>query len=84
MATTNTLDQYLELDADQFTESMAKALLHFSVTNEAKKRAAEYADKSDSGTITEEEKADYLRIIELDELLSVLHARARVLLAAKS
>lgn len=84
MATANTIDQYLELDPEEFTEPLARALLHFTVTDEAKRRAAEYADKSNFGTITDEEKSEYLRIIELDELLSVLHARARGLLSTKS
>ena len=77
MATAHTIDRYLELDDEHFPE----ALLRVTVSEEARRRAAKYAEKSNFGTITEEEQAEYLRIIELDEVLAVLHARARGLLS---
>lgn len=81
MATANTIDQYLGLDADRFTAPMANALLQFTITEEVKQRAAELADKTNFGTITDDEHAEYLRMIELDEVLSVMQTKARRFLA---
>jgi len=84
MVSLDTTDRFLALDAGQFTVPMAHALLSFSVTDEVKQRASELAEKTNFGTITAEEHSEYLRLIELDELLSLVQTKARGFLAAKA
>jgi len=84
MVALDTTDRFLALDADQFTAPMAHALLNFSVTDEVKQWASVLAEKANFGTITAEEHAEYLRLIELDELLSLVQSKARYFLATKT
>jgi len=84
MVSLDTTDRFLALDAGQFTTPMAQALLSFSVTEEVKQRASELAEKMNFGTITTEERAEYLRLIELDELLSLVQMKAKSFLASKA
>lgn len=81
MVPTDITDRFLAID-DEFSPPMANALLHFRVTDEIKQRAAELAEKSNFGTITDEEKAEYLRLIDLDEIMAVLQAKARRFLSS--
>ncbi len=81
MATANTIDRFLGLDADQLSSPMASAILTFTATDEVKKRVSELADKSNFGTITEEERDEYKEYIELDGLLTIAKSKARKFLA---
>jgi len=84
MATVGTIDRFLDINAEHFTASMANALINFTVTDEVKQRAEELAEKSNFGTITTEEKDEYLRIIDLAEMMSLFQAKARRFLEAKA
>jgi hypothetical protein len=81
MATANTIDRFLGLDADQLTPPMASAILTFTATDEVKKRVSDLADKSNFGTITEEERDEYKEYIELAGLLTNAKSKARKFLA---
>lgn len=82
MATVDSIDRYLGLDAGQFTQPMARAILAFRATDSVKNRSANLAEKANFGTITEKERAEYERYIELDELVAILKSRARDFLAS--
>jgi len=82
MATVDSIDRYLGLDTNQFTTPMAQAILVFRATEDVKSRSAELADRANFGTLTEEERAEYLRYIELDELVTIIKSRARRFLSA--
>lgn len=82
MATVDSIDRFLGLNSQHFTPAMAQAVLAFEATEEVKARSAELAEKANFGTITGEERAEYERYIELDELVAVLKARARRFLAS--
>ena len=83
MATVDSIDRYLGLDANQFTQPMAQAVLAFCATDDVKARSADLAEKANFGTISEEERAEYERYIELDELVTILKSRARRFLATR-
>ena len=84
MATANTIDRFLGLDADHLTPPMANAILTFKATDEVRQRVTELADKANFGTITEEERSEYQQYIELDELLIIAKARAQKFLTKKA
>jgi len=84
MTTVGTFDRFLDVNSEQFTAPMANALINFTVTDEVKQRAEELAEKSNFGTITTEEKDEYLRIIDLAEMMSLFQAKARRFLEAKA
>lgn len=77
VAPLDTTDQFLAIDADGFTAPMADALVRFRVTDQVKARMEELAEKSNFGTISEDEHAEYVRLINLAELLSLCQAKAR-------
>jgi len=77
VAPTDTTVDFLGIDTDAFTESMANALVRFRVSDTAKARMAELAEKANYGTISADEQAEYLRLINLAELLSLCQAQAR-------
>lgn len=77
MSTTTPIDRFLDIDTERFTAPMAEALVHFKVTEEVNARVEELAEKSNFGTISEQERAEYLRLIELAEVFSLLQARAK-------
>jgi hypothetical protein len=77
MSTVNPTDEFLGLDADQFTEPMAEAVLAFSTSDRVRNRSAELADKANFGTITEQERAEYERYIDLAEVLAIMKSRAK-------
>ena len=84
MAAIESLDNFLQVDTGRFTAPMANAMIHFTVSDEVKERAEELAEKSNFGTITEQERAEYQRLIEWAEMLSLMKARAKRFLETKS
>ncbi len=84
MASIDMTDRFLAVDAERFTTPMANALLNFTVTDEIKQRVEELAEKTNFGTITDEEHAEYLRIIEMSEVMSLFQAKAKRFLATKA
>ena len=84
MATIESLDNFLQVDSGRFTAPMANAVIHFTVSDEVKKRSEELAEKSNFGTISEQERAEYQLIIEWAEMLSLMKARAKRFLEAHS
>lgn len=83
MSTVDPTDTFLGLDADHFTEPMAKAVLAFSASERVRERSAELADKANFGTITEHEQAEYERYIDLAEMLAIMKSRAKRFLATR-
>ena len=81
MSIADATDTFLGLDADQFTDPMARAVLAFSATDQVKNRSAELADKANFGTITDDERAEYERYIDLAEMLAIMKSRAKRFLA---
>jgi hypothetical protein len=82
MATVDSIDRYLGIDAEKFTPPMAQAVLAFGATDDVKKRVSVLADKASLGTITEQERSEYERYIQIDELITVLKSRARRFLSS--
>lgn len=83
MSTVNPTDRFLGLDANQFTEPMANAVLAFSASDQVKSRSAELAEKSNFGTITDVERTEYERYIDLAEMLAIMKSRAKRFLATR-
>ena len=83
MSTADPTDTFLGLDADQFTEPMAKAVLAFSASERVRVGSAELADKANFGIITQAEQAEYERYIDLAEMLAIMKSRAKQFLATR-
>jgi len=61
MATVNSIDRFLGLDADHLTPSMASAILTFTAIDELKQHVTELAEKANLGTISPEEREGFFR-----------------------
>ena len=84
MSTSEAIDHFLGIETGSLTPPMAEAVLAFSATEEVKQRVIELGDKANEGTISDDERNEYERYIELDELVTVLKSRARQFLASQS
>ena len=84
MATADSFDRYLGVDAEQFTPPMAQAVLAFGATDDVKDRVRELAAKANLGSITAAERAEYERYITFDEMLAVLKSKAQRFLSKHS
>ena len=75
---------YLAVNTDHFTPTMAQAVIEFSITDELKRRAFELGEKASEGTITEAEQSQLVHWIEIDELMSLMKAKAKGFLAKQA
>jgi len=82
MATaTDYLSTYIEPLAEELTPRQAQRILAIKPTDELVTRVRELADKANSGTLTEQERAEYEHYVDVDDVIGVLKAKARSLLA---
>lgn len=82
MATaTDLLSSYLEQIADELTPQQARRILAINPTAKLAARVEELSDKSNEGTLTEQERAEYEHYIDVGDVIGLLKAKARDLLA---
>lgn len=84
MATPEATREYLGLDSDNFTRSMAEALLQFEINEQMREKAYALGQKSSAGTITDQERQSLLELVELDELMALIQAQAKRFLAKQA
>lgn len=77
---TSLLDQVIEPFADCMSREVAQRLVAVRADEATQARLDALAEKANFGTLTDEEKADYDRLLATIHFVSLLQARARKLL----
>jgi hypothetical protein len=84
MATTSYLDRLLEPLTEAFTPQLAATLIALRADPEMETRIGELRQKTNAGTLTPEEAAEYKDFVEAVDLISIMQAKARRFLARRS
>ena len=77
------LDQLLDPVTRCFTPDVARSLLSLRAPAQAQARIEELADKCTAGKLTAEEEAEYDAYVWAGNLIAILQAKARALLAGQ-
>ena len=77
---TSILDQLAEIDAHGLSPETARWLLDIRVDDSHQARVAVLAEKSQAGTLTPEERAEYSEYIHVADVLAILKSKARQVL----
>jgi hypothetical protein len=77
----NVLSQLLEPVGRMMPVEFARELAALKATPEVQARIDELADKSDEGELTDDERAEYLAYVDAIDVISILQAKARSVLA---
>ena len=81
MATaTDFLSTYIEPLADDLTPQQAEKILSIKPKKSLVARVTELGDKANSGTLSEQERAEYEHYVDVDDVIGLLKAKARDLL----
>ncbi|SIO35134.1 hypothetical protein SAMN05444166_4010 [Singulisphaera sp. GP187] len=80
---TNVLSQLLEPVGQMMPVEFANQLLAMRATPEVQTRIDELAEKSNEGELTDEERAEYLAYVDAIDVISILQAKARSVLAQR-
>jgi hypothetical protein len=75
------LDRYLDPVTDVLTPQVAQRILDLEPEAEVVCRVEELGEKSDAGTLTEEEREEYRALADAGTLVALLKAKARRVLA---
>ena len=81
MPTVSTLDQFLDPFDGCLTPQVAQRIVDWQPNEQLRGRVEELGRKADDGTLTEEEDAEYREYIDEGDLIALLQAKARRLLA---
>lgn len=79
--TTNVLSQLLDPVVLMMPVDFARQLAAMRATPEVQARIDELADKSNEGQLTDTERAEYLAYVDAIDVISILQAKARSVLA---
>ena len=71
------LDKYLDPVSDALSRQAAQRILDLEPEPDVVRHVEELADKSDAGTITEEERDEYRALADAGTLVALLKAKAR-------
>jgi len=82
MNTAEYLDRLLESVSRCFTPEAAERLVHLRADPQHQARIDELAGKCTEGDLTEEERVEYETYVRTGNLIAILQAKARRLLAA--
>jgi hypothetical protein len=78
------LDRILDPITDAFTPEVAQRMVALKADAELQGRVDELAAKSNDGSLTDEERAEYKNYVDVIDLISVLQAKSqRVLNSAQ-
>jgi hypothetical protein len=81
MSTATYLDRFLGSVTDAFTPEFARKVVDIRIDDELQAYVDALARKSNDGTITEQELAEYKALVDAADLISVLQLKARRFLA---
>jgi hypothetical protein len=77
-------DRILDPVTDAFTPEVARRIVDLKADAEMQSRLGELAAKSNNGSLTDEEAAEYKSYVDVIDLISVLQAKSqRILNAAR-
>lgn len=82
MPTPTLLERMIDPIGRALTPRAAQELLALRADDETQRRIDELADKCNEGTLSSDERAEYQQFVSLFNLLTVLQARARTILAS--
>lgn len=86
-STTNSmhcLDRMLDPLAESLTPAAAEKLVRLQADPETQARIDELADKCTEGELTEDERTEYETYVRASDLIAILQAKARALLAKQN
>jgi hypothetical protein len=83
MSTADFLDRYFEPVVAMLTPQAARAIVDLKPDAASAERVAELGRKSNEGTLTDEEREEYRLYVDAGDLIAVLKAKARRVIAAK-
>jgi hypothetical protein len=85
MATaTEFLSTYIQPLAEELTPQQAEKILAAKPPSALMERVHQLSDKANFGTLTEHERAEYEYYIDVDDVISLLKAKARSVLSRPS
>jgi hypothetical protein len=77
----NILDHYFAPVTPMLTREMAEAIVNRKPDEHLAERVLELGRKSDNGSLTEDERAEYKDLVDAGDLVALLKAKARQFLA---
>jgi hypothetical protein len=84
MATVSSLDQFLDPISGCLTPQVAQRIVDWRPTDALRSRIEELGRKANEGILTPEEDAEYRDYIDEGDVIALLQAKARRLLAPMS
>lgn len=84
MTTTSYLDRFLDPVAEVLSPEAAQRLVDLKVDDQLKTRIEELGCKANEGTLTPDEDAEYKDYVETGDLIALLQAKARRVLARQT
>jgi len=82
-ASANVLSQLLEPVGQMMPVEFARQLSTLRATPEVQARIDELAEKSNEGELTDEERAEHLAYVDAIDVISILQAKARSVVARR-
>jgi hypothetical protein len=83
-STSSILDQILDPLAECLTPEVARRIVAVSLDPEMQSQIDELASKANDGSLSEEERIRYSEFIEAMDLVAIIKAKARLILASQS
>ena len=77
MSTISYLDHFLEPVTEALTPEAARAIVELRADPELESRIEELRRKSNQGTLTPEEDAEYKEFVEALDVIAIIQAKAR-------
>lgn len=77
MAALQSLDWLLEPFTQCFDESSARRVLEFRVPEETQQRVEYLANQANEGNLSEDERAEYLALVDATDMIAVLKVKAK-------
>lgn len=77
---TAVLEKLAELDVESISPETARTLLQFRIDDSHQSRVAALGEKSQAGTLTPDERAEYSEYVHVGDVLAILMSKARQVL----
>ena len=84
MATTTSLDRFLEPMTEALTPEVARVIADLRVDPETEAEVQRFRERANEGTLTSEEEAAYRDFVEAADVISIIQSKARRFLASHS
>jgi hypothetical protein len=81
MATVSSLDQFLDPIDGCLTPQVAQRIVDWQPNKDLRRRIEELGHKADEGTLSAEEDTEYREYVDEGDVIALLQAKARRLLA---